>query len=137
MFIRFFSNFTLREKLKQLRGELPKYLSCRFGKKSHLIRILIEASAGLKDARQKSRWSQALKYAYGWRQSAERLEWFFQTNGGISGSARKYAVNSKTARQKKDGCQDKLIHRQRGLGETPKLNAAASQRLKGLKNNAF
>jgi hypothetical protein len=26
----------------------------------------------------------------GWRQSAERLEWFFQTNGGISGCARKH-----------------------------------------------
>jgi hypothetical protein len=36
------------------------------------------------------------------RQSAERLEWFFQTNGGISGSARKYAVNQKTARQKNE-----------------------------------
>jgi hypothetical protein len=73
-------------------------------KKSHPLRILIEASAGPEDARQKSRWSQALKYAYGWRQSAERLKWFFQTNGGIAGSARKYAVNNKTARRKKDGC---------------------------------
>jgi hypothetical protein len=60
-------------------------------RKSHPIRVLIEASAGPEDARQKSRWSQALKYAYGWRQSAERLEWFFQTNGGIAGTARKSA----------------------------------------------
>ena len=68
-------------------------------RKSHPIRVLIEASAGPEDARQKSRWSQALKYAYGWHQPAERLKWFFQTNGGIAGSARKFAVNNKTARQ--------------------------------------
>ena len=90
-------------------------------RKSHPIRVLIEASAGPEDARQKSRWSQALKYAYGWRQSAERLEWFFQTNGGIAGSARKYAVNNKTARQKKDGCQDNLIDQKRDLGAIPKM----------------
>jgi hypothetical protein len=61
-------------------------------RKSHPLRILIEASAGPEDARQKSRWTQALKYADGWRQSAERLEWFFQTNGGIAGTARKSAI---------------------------------------------
>jgi hypothetical protein len=69
-------------------------------RKAHPIRVLIEASAGPEDARQKSRWTQALKYAYGWRQSAERLEWFFKVNGGIAGSARKYAVNNKAARRK-------------------------------------
>jgi hypothetical protein len=60
-------------------------------RKSHPLRILIEASAGPEDARQKSRWTQALKYAVGWHQPAERLKWFFQTNGGIVGTARKSA----------------------------------------------
>jgi hypothetical protein len=60
-------------------------------KKSHPIRILIEASAGPEDARQKSRWTQALKYAFGWRQPARKLKWFFKETGGISGCARKYA----------------------------------------------
>jgi hypothetical protein len=60
-------------------------------KKSHPIRILIEASAGPEDNRAKSRWTQALKYAYGWRQPAKRLKWFFEEAGGIAGSARKYA----------------------------------------------
>jgi hypothetical protein len=69
-------------------------------KKSHPLRILIEASAGPEDPRQKSRWTQALKYAVGWHQPAERLKWFFKVNGGIAGSARKYAVNNKTARRK-------------------------------------
>ena len=61
-------------------------------KKSHPIRILIEASAGPEDPRQKSRWTQALKYAFGWRQSAKKLKWFFKVNGGIAGSARKSAI---------------------------------------------
>jgi hypothetical protein len=61
-------------------------------RKSHPIRILIEASAGREDARQKSRWSHALKYAFGWLQLPERLEWFFSVNGGIAGSARKSAI---------------------------------------------
>ena len=60
-------------------------------RKSHPIRILIEASAGPEDARQKSRWSQALKYAYGWHQPAKRLKWLFKRTGGIAGCARKYA----------------------------------------------
>jgi len=60
-------------------------------RKSHPIRILIEASAGLDDSRQKSRWTQALKYAYGWQQPANRLKWLFEETGGIAGTARKYA----------------------------------------------
>jgi hypothetical protein len=71
---------------------IAKLYKLSIQRKSHPIRILIEASAGPEDARQKSRWSQALKYAYGWRQSAERLEWFFKVNGGIAGTARKSAI---------------------------------------------
>jgi hypothetical protein len=71
-------------------------------RQSHLIRILIEASAGPEDPRQKSRWTQALKFAFGWRQPAKRLKWFFNVNGGIAGSARKYALNRKAARPKND-----------------------------------
>jgi hypothetical protein len=51
--------------------------------KSHPIRILIEASAGPEDARQKSRWSQALKFAHGWLLPPTRLKWFFKVNGGL------------------------------------------------------
>jgi hypothetical protein len=99
-------------------------------RKSHPLRILIEASAGPEDARQKSRWTQALKYAFGWHQPAERLKWFFQTNGGIAGTARKYAVNNKTAQRKNSGGQNNITHRQRGLGEIPKLNTAGNEGLK-------
>ena len=70
---------------------IAKIYKLSIQQKFHPIRVLIEASAGPEDARQKSRWTQALKYAWGWRQSAKRLKWFFQVNGGISGCARKYA----------------------------------------------
>jgi hypothetical protein len=94
--------------------------------KSHPIRILIEGSAGPEDARQKSRWSQALKFAFGWRQPAKRLKWFFKVNGGIAGSARKYAdLQARRKSTKNDGGQDNIIGRQRGLGEISKLNAVS------------
>jgi hypothetical protein len=70
---------------------IAKICKLSIKKKSHPIRILIEASAGPEDARQKSRWTQALKYAYGWQQPANRLKWLFEETGGIAGCARKYA----------------------------------------------
>src|SRR5450759_4194468 len=77
---------------KKVTRRITKIFHLSIKKKSHPIRILIEASAGPEDPRQKSRWSQALKYAYGWRQSAKKLKWFFKVNGGIAGSARKSAI---------------------------------------------
>ena len=68
-------------------------------KKSHPIRILIEASAGPEDSRQKSRWTQALKYAFGWHLPAAKLKWCLRQNGGISGCAAKYALNKGTTRR--------------------------------------
>jgi hypothetical protein len=105
---------------------IAKISKLRLRGKSHPIRILIEASAGPEDPRQKSRWTLALRNAYGWRLPATRLKWFFKVNGGIAGSARKYALNRKAARRKHNGCQNNIINRQCGLGEIPKLNAAAS-----------
>lgn len=60
-------------------------------RKSHPIRILIEASAGREDAKQKSRWTQALRNMYGWKLTPDRLDWFFGNNGGIAGAAREEA----------------------------------------------
>src|SRR5450756_2620027 len=73
---------------------IAKLYKLSIQKKSHPIRILIEASAGPEDARQKSRWTQALRYAYGWQQPANRLKWFFKVNGGIAGSAAKLGRRS-------------------------------------------
>jgi hypothetical protein len=106
-----------RRMARKATRQISKIFQLSIQKRSHPIRVLIEASAGPEDARQKSRWTQALKYAFGWHQPGERLKWFFQTNGGIAGSARKYAVNNKTARRKKDG--DPPTTRLRRDSETP------------------
>jgi hypothetical protein len=70
-------------------------------RKSHLLRVLIEASAGAEDNRTKIKWASALRYAFGWLQPAERLDWFFEVNGGIAGSAAKFAFLQKVRRQKR------------------------------------
>ena len=67
---------------------------------SHLIRVLIEVSAGPEDNRTKIKWANALRYAFGWLQQPERLEWFFQVNKGISGCATMQAINDGTSRKK-------------------------------------
>src|SRR5674476_147613 len=70
---------------------IAKMMKLSVQKRSHPIRILIEASAGPEDNRAKSRWTQALRYAYGWRQPGNKLKLTLETSGGISGCARKYA----------------------------------------------
>lgn len=92
------SNKTIRQIAKPLKLPIKK--------KSHPFRVLIEASAGPEDARQKSRWVQALRYALGWRQPAEKLQWFFKNCGGISGAAEKFAMNSGTTRPAKTPQKD-------------------------------
>jgi hypothetical protein len=77
---------------KKATRRIAKICKLSTRRKTHPIRILIEASAGPEDNRAKSRWTQALKYAYGWRQPAKRLKWSFEVAGGIAGSARKYAA---------------------------------------------
>jgi hypothetical protein len=42
----------------------------------------------------------------GWQQPAKKLKWFFKVNGGIAGSARKYALNRGASRRKKSGLVD-------------------------------
>jgi hypothetical protein len=127
---RVFLELRSRRIARKATRRIAKIFKLLIQRKSHPIRILIEASAGPEDPRQKSRWSQALKFAFGWRQPAKRLKWFFKVTGGIAGSARKYAINKKAARRKNGGGQNNIIGRQRGLGEIPKLNAATRDGLK-------
>jgi hypothetical protein len=109
---------------------IAKLFKLSIKKKSHPIRILIEASAGPEDARQKSRWTQALRYAFGWRLPAAQLKWCFEETGGISGCAAKYAAKNEIALRKSDVGRNNPIYRQSALGEIPKLNTAASDGLK-------
>jgi hypothetical protein len=127
---RIYRELRLKRNAKKSTRRIAKICKLSIKKKSHPIRILIEASAGPEDGRQKSRWTHALRYALGWQQPAKKLKWFFKVNGGIAGSARKYAANNKAARLKNGGGQNNIFHRQRGLGDSPELNAAASDELK-------
>ena len=83
--------FCLRRIARKATRRIAKRMHLSIRNNSHPIRILIEASAVAEDNRTKSRWTQALKYAYGWRQRPERLNWFFKECRGIAGSARKCA----------------------------------------------
>jgi hypothetical protein len=109
---------------------IAKQMHLSIRSNSHPIRILIEATVVAEDNRTKSRWTQALKYAAGWRQRPERLNWFFKECRGIAGCARKYALNKKAARRKSNGGQNHIIHPQHGLGEPAKLNIPPSDGLK-------
>jgi hypothetical protein len=54
---------------------------------THLITVLIEATAATERTRVRRQWARALRYALGWKQPAEKLEWFFEANHGIAVSA--------------------------------------------------
>lgn len=117
--------FRSRRIARKATRRIAKQMHLPIRNNAHPIRILIEASAVAEDNRTKSRWSQALKFAHGWRQPATRLKWFFKVTGGIAGSARKYAVNRKAARRKNDaGQNNNIIDRQCGLGEIPKIQCS-------------
>lgn len=87
-----------RRTAKKATCRIAKILHLPRRQNSHPIRILIEASAGPEDNRQKSRWTQALRYAFGWRLAPGRLSWCFSVNGGIAGAASKYAALRKAHR---------------------------------------
>lgn len=86
---------------KKAARRIVKQLELPIKIKSHLLRVLIEASAGAEDNRTKIKWASALRYAFGWLQQPEKLEWFFDVNGGIAGSAAKFSALRKARRQKK------------------------------------
>ena len=79
---------------------IVKLLNLQIRRKSHLLRVLIEATAGAEDNRAKIKWTSALRYAHGWLLPPERLEWFFDVNEGIAGCANKQAINGGTSRKR-------------------------------------
>ena len=84
---------------KKAARRIAKLLELSIRRRAHPIRILIEASAGPEDPRQKSRWTQALRYVLGWRVGPEKVKTYLQS-GGISGCAKKQALNTGTSRRK-------------------------------------
>jgi hypothetical protein len=108
---------------KKATRRIAKKMHLGTRKNTHPIRILIEASAGAEDNKTKSRWLRALKFAHGWLQPPERLTWFFEQNGGISGSTGKYA---KLQKAKKSGAQEPTASDSRDPGRRTDLPSSNS-----------
>ena len=85
---------------KKIARQIVKSFDLPIKRKSHLLRALIEASSTRQTNRTKSEWADALRYAHGWLQRPERLEWFFEVNKGIAGCATKQALNDGTSRKR-------------------------------------
>ena len=96
-----FLEFEEKEISKQAGRRIIKLLQLTINKKSHVVRVLIEASAGREDNRTKIKWTNALRHAHGWLQPPDRLEWHFGASGGIAGCAAKFALLKKARRQRK------------------------------------
>ena len=100
---------------KKIARQIVKSFDLPIKRKSHLLRALIEASSTRQTNRTKSEWADALRYAYGWLQRPERLEWFFGVNDGIAGCAAKFAFLEASRRQNKPQkkmCSADLAHAQ-------------------------
>lgn len=80
--------------------EIAELAGIRVRKGAHPIRLLIDASSGPEDPKQKSRWVAALRYLEGWQLPPEKVRWAFNQNGGVYGCARKYAALNKAARRR-------------------------------------
>ena len=85
---------------KKAARRIIKLLHLPIRKYSHPVRVLIEATAGPEDARQKSRWVQAVLYLLGWKTPPEKVKLYIRWGGGIAGCARKQAINTRGARHR-------------------------------------
>jgi hypothetical protein len=65
-------------------------------KNTHTFLVIIGASSG-ESRRMQSRWAQALRYAWKWRDERKNLTLteFFNKNGGVAGCARKFSTKQK------------------------------------------
>ena len=82
--------------------EIAELAEIHVRRNMHALRILIEASSGPEDAKQKSRWVQALQYVDGWKLPPRKVQWCFRTNGGVYGCARRQAALNIAARAKRE-----------------------------------
>ena len=96
-----FLEFERRDISKKAGRRIIRLFDLPINRKSHLIRVLIEATAGAEDDRTKIKWTKALRYAHGWRKGSQDIEQLFGENEGISGCANKQALNDGTARKKR------------------------------------
>ena len=85
---------------KKTRNKIIKWKHLkRISKNTHPVSVIIVASSR-EDRRMQSRWAQALRYAWKWRNNRGQLTLtqFFKMNGGVAGCARKFSTKEKPAR---------------------------------------
>src|SRR5271156_6442295 len=72
---RIFWNLSSKRNLERITREIAQLAEIAIRRGIHPFRILIDASVGAEDPKQKSRWVQALLYVYSWKLSPSKVEW--------------------------------------------------------------
>jgi len=86
-----------RNESKKSKRIISKLRGLTVRKNVTLLRLLIDVTSGSQDTKQKSRTTQALRYAWKFRKKIEKgeLSNFLKENGGIAGCATKMAALKK------------------------------------------
>lgn len=95
---RMYFELSSKRKFERIIRDIAVLAEIHVRRDMHALRILIEASCGPENAKQKSRWVQALQYVYGWKLQPRRVQWCFRISGGVYGCARKQAALNKAAK---------------------------------------
>jgi hypothetical protein len=99
-----------RDQANSLARRIAKVFSLRKQKRSHCIRVIIDATSTA-DLKTRSRWSRALQYAWHKRKTWTDLGLFLRENGGPVGCASQFAAAHLKATY--PGC---IVYRRPGNG---------------------
>jgi hypothetical protein len=99
-----------RDQANSLARRIAKLFSLRKQKRSHCIRVIIDATSTA-DVKTKSRWTRALKYAWRERKTWKDFVSFLRENGGPAGCAEQFAAINSSGRY--PGC---IVYRRPGTG---------------------
>ena len=80
-----------RNQSKPLARRIAKLFGLRTGKRTHAIRVIIDATSTA-DIKTMSRWSRALRYAWHERKTWKDLGSFLRENSGPAGCAKQFAA---------------------------------------------
>jgi hypothetical protein len=97
-----------RNQAKPSARRIAKLFGFRKQKRSHCIRVLIDATSTT-DLKTRSRWTRALRYAWRERKTWKDLDAFLRENGGPAGCAEQFAAITKQDRS----C---IVYRYAGTG---------------------
>jgi hypothetical protein len=82
-----------RQKIaKPSAGRIAKLFGIRTQKRTHSIRIIIDATSSTTDPKMRSRWTRALRYAWRERNRWKKLQEFMRLNGGPAGCAARWSA---------------------------------------------